>query len=604
MIWKNIHINEDAASAQDFLSRLISSQKNSWSKTNVFFTVGIVGGGPKGLYALEELGRRIRKEEINDTWRILWFNNNVDFGSGSNYQVQQPDYLLINYCIAHVDAWESVEARSQNHLNLMDWITKYKTNATKVKPTDFASRALVGKYLQYTAMQVLKEMPANVRVQLISEKVDDVKAEANGELVIQTHINTFSCKNVLLCTGHCYNNLPLVKFNNDPIHPNYISNAYPLKVLDQIPPKSKVGIIGWGLTFIDSALHLTEGRGGQFDKNYNYISGANEPVLLPFSRNQLPILPRGAIYGSNVYSLQYLTPEWFVQIKAIAKGRQISFITEILPWLEKELSFAYYSTLLQNQNKEDVETYITSLPVNDRFTYHDLLFPTIPKKTSLQESYIQYVQFLISEAERGPLISPIMAAASVWREASSMIADLYNAAGFTGESQKYLDTEMFSALCRTSYGPPIENMKKILALMKADIIQIHFEEQVQITHVQGTDQFTLATEQQRRIVDFIIDARIARPNLNAGNSQLYCNLLSNGLVQPFNNQQYKPGCIDIINHGQIAVTGKNIPLYAYGTATEGFLLDNDSLSRKKNNLAKYWASETVKQQQQIYNNVQ
>lgn len=46
--------------------------------------------------------------------------------------------------------------------------------------------------------------------------------------------------------------------------------------------------------------------------------------------------------------------------------------------------------------------------------------------------------------------------------------------------------------------------------------------------------------------------------------------------------------------GESLVGGEAVHLYSYGTNTEGALLDNDSLSRIKNNLAKPWAECVLK----------
>lgn len=595
MIWKTIHITAEGLQGKEYLRKQIGYQSDVLPHSNSTFTVCIVGGGPKGLYALEELFHRIKDEEILGEWNILWFNDTDDFGCGHNYQVDQPDFLLINYCIGHVDAWDRSRSTSKTFLSLLDWVKKFKAPNSDAKPTDFASRALVGHYLQYVAMQVVASKPSNVQLSLISEKVRNIESEPDGRLLLKTRSNKFISSNVLLTTGHCYRNLPLIDFPEDTVPENYIVNPYPVEVLNKIPSKTMVGIIGWGLTFIDVALQLTEGRGGYFDKNNTYIPSGKEPVLFPFSRNQLPAMPRGPIYGKNVYKLHYLNEKWFAEMRTIQTQRKIDFQTEIFPWLIRELNFSYYSTQLQNREPSVVEAYILSLSEKERFSYQDLLFPKVPNAATPQDSYISYLEFLIAESDKGALRSPLMAAASVWREAGTMIANLYRSGGFTGESQRYLDQELFAAFSRTSYGPPIENMKKIKALMIAGVIQVQSEAAVEVTCNEDGNQFVLQSGENRKFVEFIVDARIARPNLPVHNSELYKNLSKDKLVKPYENDAYQPGCIAMDTAGKVLNDQTDIPLYAYGSNTEGFLLDNDSLSRKKNNLAPAWAAATAQQ---------
>ena len=595
MIWKSEHITAKARNSQNFVHKLVSRQPMIKTKCDGTFNVGIVGAGPKGLYALEELFRILKNEKLRAKCRVFWWNENQDFGSGPNYQPNQPDHLLINYCIGHIDAWDRASHQPSEHLNLMDWIIKHKKIKQEVQPTDFASRALVGIYLQHVLMQVVNLKPKAIELYLIPEKVSNVHTMSNDNLLVETDFKEYEVNNLLFTTGHCYHNIPLINFKRKKIPENYILSAYPIEVLRKIPSDKSVGIIGWGLTFIDVALSLTEGRGGKFNAHGKYIANGNEPVLFPFSRNQLPIMPRGPIYGDKIYRLQYLNKNWLQTMQSIAKKRKLDFRNDIFPWIEREVTFAYYSTFLQTQEKQIIENYVKSLSEEERFNVQDFFFPKVPKTENVQNSYIQYLEFLIAEAVKGELKSPLMAAAAVWREVSPLVAELYKESGFTGDSHRYLDKELFGAFCRTSYGPPIANMKKILALMKADIIQTHWWKKVEIIYKDSENKFLLRSENAQKKVDFIVDARIARPNLAGKNSKLYQNLQENNLVKPLDNEGYQPGIVEMTYKGKVANSGKKTAIYFYGANTEGFLLDNDSLSRKKNNLAPYWADETLTQ---------
>lgn len=598
MIWKSEHITQNARNTQLFIQNWINQQPEFTSTTNSNFNIGIIGGGPKGMYALEELFRKINKDKTQGEFSVFWWNETQNFGSGPNYQPDQPDYLLINYCLGNVDAWDRTKDQNQAQLNLMQWLEKNKTIDLKVQPTDFASRALVGCYLQDVLLQIIKSKPDHIRLFLLPEKVENIAIEPAHKLKVHTVNNEYLVDNLLLTTGHCYKNAPLVDFEGNHIPENYLRSVYPIEELQKNPANTRVGIIGWGLTFIDVALALTEGRGGTFDENGSYIASGMEPVLFPFSRNQLPIMPRGPIYGEEIYQLYYLNKNWFQLMKSIAKERKLDFRKDIFPWLEKEWSFAYYSTLLQTREEFEIEKHIESLSDNEQFTYKELLFPKIPTAVTKQQTYIRYLEYLIEEAEKGELKSPLMAATAVWREASPFIAELYEAGGFTGESQNFLDKELFGAFCRTSYGPPIDNMKKIVALLKANIIKAQWLDKTEILYNENDKHFVLQSNKHEEKVDFIVDARIARPDLKQSNSLLYKNIRDKCIIKPFENEGYLPGCVAVKNTGKV-IHNDNIPLYFYGTNTEGFLLDNDSLSRKKNNLAPHWVVDTLNQHRML-----
>ncbi|MBF0598283.1 FAD/NAD(P)-binding protein [Faecalibacter rhinopitheci] len=594
MIWKTEHINQNTKNTHDEIQKLINNSAENTEVSASIFSLGIIGGGPKGMYALEELIDKIKKENCNTNIRVYWWNETTHFGSGPNYQTDQDDFLLINYCIGHIDAWDRRDGVVDNQLNFVQWIEQNKTIDSEVQPTDYASRALVGHYLQSTLLQIIDSKPSSIELVLIPESVEAIQLTANANFRVESVKHQVLIDNLLLATGHCYQNKSLLGCDEDLLPNQYFRSAYPITKLETIPAQSKVGIIGWGLTFIDVALALTEGRGGTFDDEGNYIASGHEPILLPFSRNQLPIMPRGPIYGQNTYILQYIDDKWLQSVQTLSKNRKIDFSKDILPILEKELKYAYYSTLLQTDDVAKVENYIHSLPEEELFSYHQLLFPSIPQASSVQEAYIHYLDNLILEAEKGELRSPLMAATAVWREASPFIAEIYKMGGFTGDSHNYLDKKLFGAYCRTSYGPPIQNMKKIQALLKAGIIKTYWIDTVELDYIGHEKHFILKHSTHQEQVDFIIDARIARPDIVANNASLYQNLYENKIIKPFDNEGYLPGTVAMNSAGKVKHP-QHIPLYFYGSNTEGVFLDNDSLSRKKNNIAPFWVNEVINQ---------
>lgn len=592
MIWTTQHISDEIKRTERFILDFLQKQALSAVEEDNCFRVGIVGGGPKGLYALEQSLDQLRQRKRQIPIEIYWWNPTEDFGSGPNYQAHQPDYLLINYCIGHVDAWMRPASDTVDRRNLLSWIRRFCRGGDKAQPTDFASRALVGHYLRHVVEEVIRSVPDNVRLSLIVDEIKNI-TPLDPYFVLHTGTQQWKVHQLLLATGHCYRNAPLLTTGNP--HSRYINKAYPISNLDSISAGSAVGIVGLGLTFIDVALHLTEGRGGVFDVDGHYIKNGQEPIIFPFSRNHLPIIPRGPIYGDNVYRLHYLNAEWVQQIDAIHHERKINFSEEIYPVLDKEVRFAYYSTLLQTRDTSEVEQYINSLEEEQLFSLEKLLFPTIEKKESLQQTYIDYLEYLIGEAEKGEIQSPLMAAAAVWREATPIIGKWYKACGFTGDSQRKLDKELFGAFCRTSFGPPVANMKKIVSLLKSNIIQMIFEEPVEIVSDSDRNMLTLRAGAVIREVSFVIDARIARPDLGKNNSGLYWMLSQNRLITPLENDRYRPGCAQMDVDGSSMVDGKKLNLFFYGSNTEGFLLDNDSLSRTKNNLATSWVAHLMEQ---------
>lgn len=582
MIWKSNHV----ATATDLYARM-QQQHRSTSSGTAYPTLTIVGGGPKGLYALNHLLNQIHISGTTQPIHVLWFNADELFGCGPNYNVHQPDYLLINYCIGHIQAFHPDYRHMENQKSFIEWLTEVKTIDSPVAPTDFASRALVGRYLQWVAAETISRLPEHVTLECIPQQVVGIQPEKSS-MAVQTMTGLWETHSILLATGHCYTNDPLLSGSQQIPSTAYKRYAYPVSQFETISAQDHVGIAGLGLTFIDVVLALTEGRGGVFADGVYQPSG-REPIIYPFSRTGLPICCRGPQYQREGVILHIMDADWFQTLKN--KNRKIDFTAEILPFLEEEIQIAFYSVLWNMKNTQQIQEKIARIPAAKRFTLQQLLRPQI----ETDEELLDYIQTGIREAQRGQESSALMAAAAVWGNVSLYLADLYHAGGFTGESQKRLDQYYFGAFNRVSYGPPIVNMEKIAALAQAGIIRFDMARNPLITWNSTEQKFVFKNDTGQKIqIGVLIDARIARPSLQKKNAAIYTNLLQHGWIEPYENQDYRPGTLALDKNGK-CISVSPIPIYCYGSNTEGAFFDNDTLSRTKNDTARYWVQDTLMQ---------
>lgn len=580
MIWTTEHITPELD-----LYSYVQARKPETSPTPEGRMIAIVGGGPKGMYALNHFVNQTRLDPTTKHYQVLWFNQDELFACGPNYDIHQPNYLLINYCIGHVHAFHPAYRDIENQRSFVDWLTAVKIVDTVIEPTDFASRALVGHYLQWVAAETIRNLPSNVHVELIPRPVTTMIYK-DTQVAIETKTKTWEVDSVLLTTGHCYQNSPLIEHTEIPTA-IYKPAPYPVSQFATLPPQAQVGIIGIGLTFIDIALALTEGRGGTFEQGTYHRSG-KEHVIYPFSRRSLPILCRGAQYQEQ-RPLYILTESQFT--KWMRRSAKIDFLKEILPLIEEEVQLAYYTVAFDVTDLETIRNMIAHIPVSERFMLNNLLRPTLNN----EEEIIQYIRTNIDEAYKGEEKSPLMAAAAVWSRICSQIAEVYRTVGFTGASQQHLDQYYFSAFNRVSYGPPIANMEKIYALAKAGILRFMAFQNPVISWHPDEQLFSLRDANgKEKQLDILIDARIARPALEKRNAILYHNLLQKGSIHAYENEGYSPGNLSIDKRGK-CTTMESLPVYCYGSNTEGVFFDNDTLSRTKNDTACYWVQETLRQ---------
>lgn len=580
MIWNTQHINPQ----QDLYS-YYQEREQKKLQPHGDNTIAIVGGGPKGLYGLNHFINRMRLHQATKPCKVLWFNRDELFGCGPNYSILQPDYLLINYCIGHLNAFHDKYSQKEDQQSFMEWLSKVKCIDTDVQPTDFASRALVGYYLQWVAKETMRQLPANVQLQLIAEPVVAI-AEQHSKARIETKTGSWDVASILLATGHCYNNTPLIT-ESEVTMANFIRSPYPVSKYDDITSDAQVGITGMGLTFIDIALALTEGRGGTFDDNGEYCPSGKEPLIYSFSRTSLPILCRGPQYQEkrSLYLLNASKFKLWMQ-----QSTKIDFEKDMLPIIEQEIQLRYYAVQFNENDLERLQSLINAIPLQQRFTLHKLLKPNLTNEKEI----LRYIESNIEEAQQGEQNSPLMAAASVWSEICPYIAELYSSVGFTGNSQQQLDQYYFGAFNRVSYGPPIANMEKILALARAGIIRFLPLKKPTIRWQEVGSVFVVCDENGKATsFNTLIDARIGRPSLHQHNAALYDTLLSQGLICPHRNESYFPGTLSMDQRGKCNTLAK-VPIYCYGANTEGVFFDNDTLSRTKNDTSCYWVDDTIR----------
>lgn len=122
------------------------------------FRVAIVGGGPKGAYAIERLASFWNASCPGKFLDIVCFNKTADFGSGPNYQNSQPDFLLMNYNLGKVDFWtDEQEQLVYDRPDLEEFLNRFNKEPDKeILPSDYCTRALTGIYYQYCLYKVIE----------------------------------------------------------------------------------------------------------------------------------------------------------------------------------------------------------------------------------------------------------------------------------------------------------------------------------------------------------------------------------------------------------------------------------------------------------------
>ncbi|MCL6220277.1 2,3-diaminopropionate biosynthesis protein SbnA [Zunongwangia pacifica] len=583
------------------------------------YNVAIVGLGPKGLYGLERLLAELKSENIQEIVNIHLYNKNQYFGAGDVYRTDQPDYLKMNFTNQKIDIRPQTQPEAIGHLkSYVKWLSA-STGIEESKLKDqFSSRTMVGKYFISCFKSLISSVPENINIHLHNEEVVNI-TENEGLLHLTTaganQSDEVKVHHLLLTTGHAGNRTEVL--DNKETDSSIVDFVYPVtKKLAAINANVSVAIKGMGLTFIDTALALTEGRGGRFVGNgqsMKYIPSGKEPAYIyPYSRSGALMIPRVGEMP-NVPELRFFTSENLKDLREDTSNK-FDFVDDLLPLIRQEFIFRYYSLAFKNCGENlnrslefsemlnEIERFHIKYSSEKRFSFEELESPFINKEAYNTVSVQNFLAETIAKVSLKEK-SPLLAAISAWHDISPIFNGLYSFGGLTARSHQIFDNQYASFFNRISYGPPLENMYKILALLKAGILDFTFGQSPEVRQL-NHQKFEIAksfsgNSNKRIIPDYHIDARIPKIKIPSQSSLLYKNLLEEGEMRLFQNTDYtgnyQTGGMDLSREGHPIDKDGNIRknITIYGTPTEGVTFDNDTLSRNRNDFSSIWAKQVI-----------
>jgi uncharacterized NAD(P)/FAD-binding protein YdhS len=261
------------------------------------FRVAIVGQGPKGTFALERLLDHGAALAVDQHVEVDLFEPHPVPGAGPVYDPDQPAYLRMNFPAGRVSMWPASNRTvpASHRLSFIAWASEMGEG---VESESYPPRALVGRYLAEGHETIVRHAPAQIEVRLHRMRVEVVhRCATHWELFAGGERREY--EEVLIATGHEASWGEGLERSFE--HPaRLIPSVFPVECLSlkAIEPGATVAVRGFGLSFIDAALALTEGRGGRFEQadhphRLHYVAGRDDAGrILPFSRTGLPMLPK------------------------------------------------------------------------------------------------------------------------------------------------------------------------------------------------------------------------------------------------------------------------------------------------------------------------
>ncbi len=570
--------------------------------------IAIIGIGPRGLSALENLYLEISKAKKSKEIQVTLFETAATPGSGRIWNTSQPDTNWLNITER---ALKDLKGRPAIDLpaftipafhSYTEWLPKEQQHPDEDSPDTFPPRKKLGTYLNERFESIYKILD---KAQNVSKKrTEIISIELKDEIFFLTDTlgNVHQFDEVVLTIGHqptqiseqlqqwkehATNKTNLIVFE-EPYPVEHIVNT------TQINSKSTVGLRGFGLAMIDVARAITIGKGGAFKITDNrtfeseYISSDQTPhKIIPFSLDGKPMVPKPL----NAAIDKWFTPTneeiqtFAVNIRKAAHGANNVSGTDFLKNAIAPIAVRVYKDLRKkaipnSENEEQLKQIVIKWLDNE--SYANKLLHPVDNDTATT------IKTFIDMATGDAPISLDYCVGQVWRHCQPTLYKEFSHTDLDDETTAEV-IALDERSKRYSYGPPVESMQQILTLIRAEVLVLDYVDDPEIELV--ADGWKLSTNSKHIITNVMINSVLDPPKLLEIVSPLISNLLSNDLIDPIHSELG----IHIEKNGCIMISDKSvdIPLAALGRISKGSVIGVDAILECFGSRINDWAKSAV-----------
>ncbi|MGB3774442.1 MAG: FAD/NAD(P)-binding protein [Leeuwenhoekiella sp.] len=509
-------------------------------------TVAIIGVGPRGLAALEQLYISQEQASTNTKITTILFETSEYPGAG---QIWAPDQVNTNLTNVHERLLcENLKGRPAVNLEWLQipsfpkyagWLEENKTKGVDTDVDFFPPRAKLGRYLRERFLSIKNALEAQDLLKIYEEIA--VKIETASENVtIHTQNNQYAADEVLLTIGHqpTENSKQLQKWEEHAEQYEGLmlyKKPYPVDALktDSITPKTTIALRGFGLSMVDQVRALTLGYDGKFvDKNdleFTYIPSGKEPEqLVVFSLDGLPPAPKPVDAEVDGW-FELSTEDYEAFCAVLENARDNPEDIQDASFLIKGIASATASIFL----RLDKRAYAHEFDRSELYKIIEKLIrnPDLDHELILSQklSPVNMMNSFLRMAVGKEKISLDYCLGQVWRIALDVLYKEYYNLGLSDKAMTDV-VKYIAASKRYSYGPPVESLKQLLALVDAGKLTFELANDPKITlSPQG---WNLKQNGMERTAQVMVNAVIDAPQLVKVNSDLIKNLLLYYKIDP------------------------------------------------------------------------
>lgn len=567
--------------------------------------LAIIGGGPRGLSALESLYAQAAQENLFTKIKTTVFEETNQLGNGPVYNLEQPDSNWLNVSergltIPKREAIISGALKIPAFPSYQDWCNYNNNSHGEDEVDEFPFRSTLGKYLRERFNSIADILLHKKLLEIKYSKVVNVDY-LDKKLVIDTgRQNKYIFDEVVLAIGHQPTEIDQqIKNWKDQIENKneliLLENPYPVSsIKNAIYNTDTVGLRGFGLAMIDAVRAIASENGnfkivGDSTREMIYRPSNTKPIkIIPFSLDGLPMTPK---------PLNKKIDKWFIPTdkelrtfknalqNAIAKEENLEngkfVLNAIAPIVKQKFLTLENRALTHQLSSKELENLIISW-LADENVEHDLI---ISKDKDTCDSMREYVGMAVGEVK----ISLDYCAGQVWRHCQPI---MYKQLSFRDLDETVIATliNRDERLKRYSYGPPVDSLQQLIALVDEGTLLLDFVENPDIT-VTKTG-WKLKKNSKTITTQVMVDTVLDSPKLKKVKSPIVKSLLYDSLVKPLHSDlaigTYKNALV------QLGSDKTQIPLAILGRLAKGTLIGVDAILECFGLRSELWAEGVTK----------
>ena len=544
-------------------------------------SVAIIGAGPRGIGLLERLCTTA-PDLMSGRALTVHLVDPFPPGPGRVWRSMQSPLLQMNSRVQDVTMYDpAVTGLSDAKPSLLDWVEAIRAGRLRadIEPSllaemntiasgHFATRRLLGAYLDWCFREILTELPDMIKVRTHTASAIDVTGEPDGpqRVRLDTGLDLFPIDAVVFTIG-------LLEAEPDRQEQDmldfatrhgakYMPSGFTTDLeLSDIGSGDTVLVRGFGLACTDLMVLLTEGRGGEFSTTAGQMvykpSGA-EPRLYVGSRRGVPYLPKPSY---SLPAMPAALPRFFGPREVsqlAARQTPLDFWSDVWPLMAKEIGWGYYHELFishpdrvridfdefterytsVDHASDDLRALIEQAVPDetDRLDLHtidrpleELLFTHMGELAERLEEHIENMLYRRTDAEFSAELGAFNAVLSAGYSLTQLVAT----GAFAVESQIRDVNGWWSRFNKYfTAGPPPRRLRELMALSRAGIVSflgpdmwVRTDECTGAFHAGGSAHPVVVT------ATCLVEARLSKRSLPRVVSPLLRTLYARGEIQ-------------------------------------------------------------------------